>query len=127
MDRNTRSLIVVLVALVAASAASFIVYRTLRAMPVREVEVPRTFIVAAAKPLSVGARVTAADLKLVPWPERAVVPGSFTKIETAVNRGVVVQVLENEPITESKLAPAEGGAGLPPTIPTGMRAISVRV
>jgi pilus assembly protein CpaB len=36
-------------------------------------------------------------------------------------------VLQNEPLAESKLAPIEAGAGLPPTIPTGMRAISVKV
>jgi pilus assembly protein CpaB len=33
----------------------------------------------------------------------------------------------NEPITESKLAPIEAGAGLTPAIPDGMRAVSVRV
>jgi pilus assembly protein CpaB len=36
-------------------------------------------------------------------------------------------VVENEPITESKLAPKGAGAGLPPTITPGMRAISVQV
>ena len=33
----------------------------------------------------------------------------------------------NEPITESKLAAVGAGAGLPPTIPPGMRAMSVKV
>jgi pilus assembly protein CpaB len=36
-------------------------------------------------------------------------------------------MLENEPFTESKLAPVGAGAGLPPTITPGMRAIAVRV
>lgn len=127
MNRNVRTLIVVLVALVAASAASYGVYRAIQRTPVREVEVAHTFVVAAAKPLPVGAKVTAADVKLVAWPERAPVRGSFAKVDAVVNRGVIAQVLENEPVTESKLAPVEGGAGLPPTIPPGMRAISVRV
>jgi pilus assembly protein CpaB len=35
--------------------------------------------------------------------------------------------VENEPILEAKLAPKEGGAGLPATIPEGMRALSVAV
>ena len=34
---------------------------------------------------------------------------------------------ENEPVTESALAPRSSGAGLPPTIPPGMRAMAVRV
>ena len=36
--------------------------------------------------------------------------------------GPIVTVAENEPFTESKLAPKEAGGGLPPTIPAGMRA-----
>jgi pilus assembly protein CpaB len=36
-------------------------------------------------------------------------------------------VAAGEPLTESKLAPMEAGAGLGPTIPPGMRAVSVRV
>jgi pilus assembly protein CpaB len=40
---------------------------------------------------------------------------------------VVSALVANEPITESKLAPREAGAGLPPMIPPGMRAMAVRV
>ena len=65
-------------------------------------------------------------MKLVPWPARNPVPGSFTKIEAVVNRGAIVELAENEPLTESKLAPLGSGGGLPPTIPEGMRAISVK-
>jgi pilus assembly protein CpaB len=43
------------------------------------------------------------------------------------NRGLIQAVSENEPLTEHKLAPAGAGAGLPPTIPPGMRALSVKV
>jgi pilus assembly protein CpaB len=44
-----------------------------------------------------------------------------------VNRGLIAPVVENEPLTATKLAPIEAGAGLAPTIATGMRAISVKV
>jgi pilus assembly protein CpaB len=127
MDRNTRTLIVVLVALVAASAASYGVYRAIGRPTVKEVEVAHTFVVVAARTIPVGVRVAAADLKVIPWPEKAPVPGSFPKIDPIVGRGAVTQILENEPVTETKLASLEGGAGLPVTIPQGMRAISVRV
>ena len=127
MDRNTRTLIVVLVALAAAGVATFGVARVIRSRPVVEREVAHTYVVAASKTLPVGAMVTAADVKLIAWPERSPVPGAFAKVEDVVNRGVVAQVLENEPITPAKLAPVGGGAGLPPTIPPGMRALSVRV
>jgi pilus assembly protein CpaB len=36
-------------------------------------------------------------------------------------------VVANEPLTESKLAPLAAGAGLPPSITEGMRAVSVKV
>ena len=61
------------------------------------------------------------------WPAATPVPGSFTEVDKVVNRGVVIAVSENEPLTESKLAPVGSGAGLPPTITEGMRAISVKV
>ena len=35
--------------------------------------------------------------------------------------------MQNEPILSAKLASKEAGSGLPPIIPTGMRAVSVRV
>jgi pilus assembly protein CpaB len=66
-------------------------------------------------------------LKIVPWPGRTPIPGSFTSTDQVANRGVISAISENEPIVESKLAPVGAGAGLAPTIPQGMRAVSVRV
>ena len=106
---------------------SYGVYLAVKAMPVREVEVVRTQAVVATHPLTVGTLVTKDDLKLVPWPAASPVPGMFTEVDKAVNRGVIVAVSENEPLTEAKLAPIGAGAGLPPTITEGMRAISVKV
>jgi len=127
MNRNTRTLIVLVVAVLMAGVASFGVYLAVRSMPVREVEIARTQAVVAARPLQVGVMVTKDDLKIVPWPAANPVPGSFTEIERVVNRGVIGSVSENEPLTEAKLAAVGSGAGLPPTITEGMRAVSIRV
>ena len=51
----------------------------------------------------------------------------FTRIEDCANRALITPVAENEPILESKLAATQSGAGLPATIPEGMRALSVAV
>jgi pilus assembly protein CpaB len=51
----------------------------------------------------------------------------FTTIESVLNRGLIDSVNANEPLTETKLAPLEAGAGLPPSITAGMRAVSVKV
>jgi len=127
MNRNTRTIVVLLVAVVMAGLAAFGVYLAVQSRPIREVEVARTQAVVATHPIAVGTLVTKDDLKLVAWPAATPVPGSFTEIDKVVNRGIVVAVSENEPLTESKLAPVGSGAGLPPTITEGMRAISVKV
>jgi pilus assembly protein CpaB len=126
MSRNARLALVLAVALTAAGLASLVVYQVVSAIPVREVEVASLHAVVAAKSIPVGTIVTSDHVKVVPWPARNPVPGSFATIDKVVNRGAIVEVAENEPLTESKLAPLGAGGGLPPTIPEGMRAISVR-
>ena len=126
MNRRTRHLVVLLIAVVTASIASFGVYRAMGQLPARPAERVQSVVV-AARPLMIGTQLAEADLKVVSWPSSSLVPGAITDIEDALNRGVLAAVLENEPLTKSKLASAESGAGLPPAIPPGMRAMSVRV
>jgi len=66
-------------------------------------------------------------VKAVSWPADSQVPGSFSDSQKVLDRGAIDSIALNEPLTESKLAAVGAGAGLPPTIPPGMRAISVRV
>jgi pilus assembly protein CpaB len=127
MSRNTRTFVVVAIAIGLASAASFGVYRAIKRIPVREVPVAHYSAVVASHDLALGAMVTKDDVKLVPWPSSDPLSNGFDNVDKVVNRGIVVPVQMNEPISESKLAPIDAGAGLPPTIPAGMRAISVKV
>jgi pilus assembly protein CpaB len=127
MNRNTRTLIVLAVALLMAGLASFGVYLAVRSMPVREIEVASAQAVVAARPMTLGTMLTKDDVKLVPWPAANQIPGGFVEIERVVNRGLIVSVAENEPLTEPKLAAVGAGAGLPPTITEGMRAVSIQV
>src|SRR4051812_10179533 len=117
MNRNARLALVLIVALGAAGVASFGVYKVVSAMPVREIEVVSLQTVVAARPIPVGSIVTSDFVKLVPWPARNPMPGSFTRIDDVINRGAIVELAENEPLTESKLAALGSGGGLPPTIP----------
>ena len=127
MNRNTRTLLVLLVAIATAGVATLLVQRAIEQRPVLQPQVPQIQVVVAARPLANGAQITPGDIKLIGWPGDALVPGSFSKIEDVANRGLLTAVLENEPLTDSKLAAIGAGAGLPPTITPGMRAISVRV
>jgi pilus assembly protein CpaB len=127
MDRGTRTFIVVAVAVVTAAGASASVYRAIRRIPVREVQVAHHFIVLAARPVPLGTRLTRGDVKVVAWPSDSPLPGAFSRADEVVGRGVVVAMAANEPLSDAKLAPRDAGAGLSPAIPAGMRAISVKV
>jgi pilus assembly protein CpaB len=126
MNRTTRWVVVLIVALAAASVASYAVFRVVQQLPAREVEVKSVEVVVAARAIPVGTLITKDHVKTVAWPARAPVPGAFTSVDVVVDRGAIVAIAENEPVTESKVAPVGTGAGLPPTIPEGMRAISVK-
>jgi pilus assembly protein CpaB len=84
-------------------------------------------VVVAAASLPMGTRLHANHLRTVAWPSRNPVQGAFADPKELIDRGVIVPIAENEPITSSKIASLEAGAGLAPVIPEGMRAISVKV
>jgi pilus assembly protein CpaB len=127
MNRQRRTFIVMLVAVGAAGLASFGVYRAIASIPERRVEIATKFAVVAAVPMPVGTLLTRDSVKLVAWPAQTPLQGGFSNVDDVLDRGLIASVVENEPISESKLAPKEAGAGLPPTITKGMRAISVKV
>ena len=127
MNRTTRTFVVVAIAIAVAALASFGVYRAIQQMPVREVEVRSLYQVVAALDLSMGTMITKDHVKLVAWPASSPVPKGFTTVESVLNRGLISSVTANEPLTETKLAPLAAGAGLPPSITEGMRAVSVKV
>lgn len=127
MNRRNRTLLVLLIAVVLASVASYLVFRAISRMPVREVEVATMHVAVAAENLPMGTRLAKEHIKLVGWPSASPVEGSFSSPDAVIGRGLIQSVNANEPLTEKKLAPVEAGAGLAPTIPPGMRAISVRV
>ena len=127
MTREQRTLIVLVVALAAAAAASYGVYGAIARIPVREVEIATKYAVVATKAMPMGTLITKNEVKRVAWPAQTPLKGGFDSVDAVVDRGLISAVVENEPITEPKLAPKAAGAGLPPSIPPGMRALSVRV
>ena len=127
MNRSKRTAVVVTVAVLLAAVASLGMYRVLSRMPARTADVKTVDVVVAQHPLKLGARVTKDHVKVVKWPAETPVAGTFSNVEDVLDRGVIAAVEVNEPLTNSKLAALEAGAGLPPSIPPGMRAISVKV
>ena len=125
MNRN-RLLIGLAVAIVLGFLASNFVYRQFKRVETGKPVELRQIVVAAAR-MPLGTRLQPQQLRTISWPANQELPGGFSRIEDCVNRALITFVVENEPILEAKLAPKEAGAGLPATIPEGMRALSVAV
>lgn len=118
---------VLLVALLAGGGLAAATYSYLQNVPVRTVTVPTRTVVVARADLALGSELRADDLQTVEWPASAVPAGAFSDPSELVGRGLVASVVRSEPILPGKVASKEAGSGLPPLIPTGKRAVSVRV
>ena len=122
-----RIFIVLAVAIGLGGTFALATYRYIQNVPVREVSLPTTPVVVAAANLPLGTELRRDDLKVIAWPSDALPQGAFTDPQELVGRGLIQPVSQNETVLPAKLAPVGAGAGLPPVIPEGMRALSVRV
>jgi pilus assembly protein CpaB len=127
MDR--RFLTVLGISLVFALVVSSVFYQmTSRGSSAKRVEATDTKdVVVATRPLGVGWMIKPADVKIDKVPSDAFPKGAFAKVEDVLDRPVISNVLLDEPILEGRLAAKGSGLGLAPTIPVGMRAVTVRV
>ena len=122
-----RITLVLLLALAAGGGLAFGTYRYIQNVPVKTVSMPTKPVVVAATDLELGAQLKADDLHVVEWPASSVPNGAFSTPDEIVGRGLVMPVIQNEPILPMKLAGKDAGSGLPVVIPEGKRAVSVRV
>jgi len=122
-----RITLVLLLALAAGGGLALGTYRYMQNVPVKTVSMPTKPVVVAATDLELGAQLKADDLHVVEWPASSVPNGAFSTPDEVVGRGLVMPVIQNEPILPMKLAGKDAGSGLPVVIPEGKRAVSVRV
>jgi len=124
---NQRFLSVLAFAFVVALAASFLLYRVVTAHARAGKDQPKTASIAfATRNLPLGTVLKDSDVNMGPW-LGTLPPGAVTKAEDVVGRGVLATIYQNEPVVLSRLAAKGGGGGLSALIPTGMRAVAVRV
>ncbi len=124
---RVRIFTVFLIAVLAGGGLAYGTYDYLQNVPVKTVTVPTRKVVVANADLAQGHQLAADDLSTVDWPASAVPEGAFEDPKAIVDRGLIVSVVRHEAILPAKLASKEAGAGLPPLIPPGKRALSVRV
>jgi pilus assembly protein CpaB len=127
MNRQKRTVVVVAVSVVMAAVSAFAIFRVLQQMPSPQAQIKTAEVVVAADTIPVGTLLEERHLKTVAWPASSPVAESVSDPKVLLGRGVLVPITANEPVTLTKVASPEAGGGLPPIIPSGMRAISVRV
>jgi pilus assembly protein CpaB len=122
-----RIFLVFALAIVAGGGLAYGMYNFMQNQPVKTGSVKTQPVVVASADLQLGAELKKDDLTIMQFPAGNVPEGTFAKPEEILGRGLIVPIVKNEPVLRAKLASKEAGAGLPPVIPEGMRAISVRV
>jgi pilus assembly protein CpaB len=125
---RNRLFIVLLLAVTTGSGLAYATYNYMNSRPAATpVNAPTQPVVVASSDLSLGSELKSDDLRVIQFPKGQAPEGAFARPEEVIGRGLIVNVVRNEPILGAKLASKEAGAGLPPIIPAGMRAVSVRV
>ncbi|HEV2984132.1 MAG TPA: Flp pilus assembly protein CpaB, partial [Vicinamibacterales bacterium] len=114
-------------AITAGGALAFGTYNYMQHLPTRTVSIPTRPVVVAASDLDIGTELSKSDIRIIDWPANAVPADAFSDPNQVMGRGIVLPIIQNEPILPMKLASKEAGSGLPPAIPPGLRAVSVRV
>jgi len=125
MNRN-RLLMIGFIALAIAGLASIAVYKNLQSNRSSN-QAPGEDILVAADDLQVGTKIEEKDIKFVHFPSADLPSGVFHIKNKVLGRGVVAPISRGEFILTNKLAGENAGSGLPSLIPSGMRAVSVRV
>jgi len=124
---RNRIFAVLVLAVVAGGGLAYGTYNAINTQPVKTVTAPTQAVVVAAADLPLGTELKKEDLTVVNFPMGAASEGAFGKLADLIGRGLIVSMVKNEIVLNAKLASKEAGAGLPPVIPDGMRAVSVRV
>jgi pilus assembly protein CpaB len=123
---RTRLLMIGVLALALGAFVSLLVYKNLQGRGSANNE-PGADVIVAADDIQVGGRIAEHNIRTARFPVGSLPAGIFSKKSQVLDRGVIIPITRGEFILPSKLAPENAGAGLPSLIPTGMRAVSVRV
>lgn len=124
---RNRIFAVLAIAIIAGGGLAYATYNFVNNKPARQANVPTQPVVVAAADLQLGAELKKDDLTVIQFPQGKAPEGAFSNPGDVIGRGLIVPIVKNELILNAKLASKEAGSGLPPVIPEGMRAVSVRV
>src|SRR4051794_5308633 len=122
-----RVFMVFVLAITAGGALAFGTHNYVHRQPTRTASMPTRPAGGGAGDLDIRAARGREDVRIIDWPANAMPANAIADPKDVIGRGIVLPLIQNEPILPMKLASKEAGSGLPPTIPPGLRAVSVRV
>src|SRR5262245_49519866 len=124
---RVRVFIVFVLAITAGAVFAYGTYNYVQKIPAKTVAMPTKPVVVAAADLDIGTEIQRDDVRVVDWPQGAVPANVISDPQEVVGRGIIMPMIQNEPFLPLKLSSKDGGGGLPPAIPPGLRAVSVKV
>lgn len=116
-------------AVLVAFLASFVVYRTLkhRSMPPTVMKEETVPVAVAASDLPWGTKLEGNMIEIAPYLPQSLPPGHFADRSALEGRVLITSLKKNEPITESRLAATSvTTGGVPAILGKGKRAVAVK-
>lgn len=131
MTRPNAAILVVIIAIALAGAATWGVYDYLKKSEKRIGSLTGQSVVVAAVDIPIGTKINASQLKTTTLPKANVPQGSFADPKTVDGRIAVRHIYPDDTVTEQKLMPAQPGAAaegiMTYLVPDGHRAVTVAV
>lgn len=121
--RNSRALMMMIVAVAAGIAAVVLAARWIQ----QQTQPGSGKVAVAMLDIQLGSRIAPEMVHLVDWPASSVPSGAFTRIDDLSGRVARTSLQRGEPVLESKLAPLGTRGGLSAVVAEGRRAITVKV
>lgn len=121
--KNTRSVVMLFIALLAGLAAVVLAAKWIQ----QQGKTGGDKIAVAMLDIQLGTRISPEMIQMVDWPSGSVPAGAFNDATELAGRVAKTTLTRGEPALESKLAPVGSRGGLSSVVGEGKRAITVRV
>jgi pilus assembly protein CpaB len=122
--RNTRALVMMLIAIILAGGAVLVAARWING---QAATAGTGKVAVALVDIALGSRLNPDMVRLVDWPANAMPPGAISDPKLLASRVTRSSLQRGEPLMEGKLAPPGTQGGLSAVVAEGKRAMTVRV
>ncbi|KQV80416.1 Flp pilus assembly protein CpaB [Massilia sp. Root351] len=123
--RNTRALVMMLIAVILAGGAVLVAARWINGQAASQAGTGKVAV--ALVDIALGSRLNPDMVRMVDWPANAMPPGAISDPKLLASRVTRSSLQRGEPLMEGKLAPPGTQGGLSAVVAEGKRAMTVRV